>query len=370
MTGAETGAGTGVFRGNQLVRIDASDSVVDGNTFSGATLVDYSFALRVRGSGTDVTDNVVTGDSPGIQVTVPSGGAAGVYSGNSQIGTAGNDVITSFTPGNDTLSGLDGDDVIAGSGGGDAIDGGSGTDTALYFGARSAYTIGVTTGPDGRVTGFTSVSGAEGTDTLTSIQKLAFNGGAVVIDPTQRVQLFDASNALVGTFATIQAGIDAAGAGYTLRVAAGSYFENLTVNKGVTILGANANVAGTGVRGAETIISDQATVSAGATINGVEVLNTSNNATQFIGVRVTGSADVTVTNTLFFSTGVNGAAEDGAVYLDTSTSGTIAFTNNYVTVRRPASSAGRQAGTGACGPTARMRICRPPVTPSNTCAAR
>ncbi|WP_374944747.1 tandem-95 repeat protein, partial [Sphingomonas sp.] len=278
-TGAEAlndeGNPSSTFRGNQLVTIDAADSTIDNNVFSGSTLVDYSFALRVRGSGTDVTNNVVTGDSPGIQVSVPNGGVAGSYTGNSQTGTTGNDVIVSFTPGDDTLSGLGGDDILAGSGGADLLDGGTGTDTALYYGARSAYTVGVSVDGDGRVTGFTTVSGPEGSDTLVSIEKLAFNGGALVLDPAQPVQLFDAGGNLTGTFDTIQAAVNAASVGGTVRIAAGDYAEDVVIQTaGVTLVGA-ANHATT-IRPASsdatdgnvvTVLADNVTIQ-GLTITG------------------------------------------------------------------------------------------------------
>src|SRR5947209_152921 len=52
-------------------------------------------------------------------------------------------------------------------------------------------------------------------------------------------------------FNTIQGGINAVATGGTVNVAAGNYFENPAVNRAMTLLGANANIAGSGVRGAE-----------------------------------------------------------------------------------------------------------------------
>ena len=84
-----------------------------------------------------------------------------------------------------------------------------------------------------------------------------------------------------GTFATIQAAVAAAANGDTIVVDAGIYAENLTIDKAVTILGANAGIAGTATRGAETIIQGTTTVSAlgPVTIDGIEVLNSSNSGT-------------------------------------------------------------------------------------------
>ena len=136
-----------------------------------------------------------------------------------------------------------------------------------------------------------------------------------------------------GTFATIQAAVAAAANGDTIMVDAGTYAENLTIDKAVTILGANAGIAGTATRGAETRIQGTTTVSAlgPVTIDGIEVLNTTNSGTQFIGVSVHTAADVTIENSVFFSTGPNGTNEDRAINLDTTAQGHVVITNNLVT---------------------------------------
>ena len=145
------------------------------------------------------------------------------------------------------------------------------------------YSYTYTTGPDGRVIGFTAVTdnvgGDEGSDTLTSIEALAFNGQT--LDLAQPVQLFDAGNVLVGTFDTIQAAIDAASDDYTIRVAAGTYDEDLVIDVGVTILGAQEDVAvggrdAAGGTGETDIIGHaQVTATDNVTLNGLRFLNDS-----------------------------------------------------------------------------------------------
>ena len=77
----------------------------------------------------------------------------------------------------DRLAGSGGDDTLQGDGGNDNIDGGEGIDTAIYSGNRDQYTI--TEG-----TGFFTVSGADGTDTLRFVNHLQFADQTVTIEVT------------------------------------------------------------------------------------------------------------------------------------------------------------------------------------------
>ena len=74
--------------------------------------------------------------------------------------------------GRDTIFGDAGDDRILGGAGDDRLDGGGGLDTAVFRGARSAYTITTSNG-------VTTVSGADGTDTLFGIERLQFDDGVI-----------------------------------------------------------------------------------------------------------------------------------------------------------------------------------------------
>lgn len=92
-------------------------------------------------------------------------------------GSAGPDVLTG-TVGNDTLNGLGGKDRLAGGAGNDALDGGTGIDTAVFSGPRANYGA----GPLGAGWSVVDTSGADGTDTLTGIERLAFADRQVAID--------------------------------------------------------------------------------------------------------------------------------------------------------------------------------------------
>jgi Ca2+-binding RTX toxin-like protein len=78
----------------------------------------------------------------------------------------------------DMLIGLAGNDVMTGGAGNDSIQGGSGTDTAVYAAARTAYQI-QRIGNDVSVR---ATSGTDGTDLLSSVERLEFLGSALALD--------------------------------------------------------------------------------------------------------------------------------------------------------------------------------------------
>ncbi len=85
---------------------------------------------------------------------------------------------SNLTLGNDLLSGGDGNDTLVGGRGNDMLDGGTGVDTAVFAGNRSAYTV-------TRTGLITTVTGPDGTDTLTSIEFLKFDDMTVSTPPTR-----------------------------------------------------------------------------------------------------------------------------------------------------------------------------------------
>ena len=178
------------------LNLTLADTFADGSAIPGGvsslTLGDYAPGL---GANVDVTGN----------------GLADTLTGNS---------------GANTLDGAGGDDDLTGGGGNDALIGGSGTDTAHFAGPVTL----TANGSDWTATS----AGSEGTDTLTGIEIVDDGAGHNVL--------------LVGSggFATIQAAIDAASAGDTIEIAAGTYAEHVNVNKADLTLHANGAVVVTG----------------------------------------------------------------------------------------------------------------------------
>jgi hypothetical protein len=90
--------------------------------------------------------------------------------------TGAQSIIIDGGLGADTLTGGSGSDQLQGGAGADRLIGGAGFDTAVFSGLKSSYTI---TKGAGAVT----VSGADGVDVLTGIEKLTFNDKSVFVKP-------------------------------------------------------------------------------------------------------------------------------------------------------------------------------------------
>jgi hypothetical protein len=79
----------------------------------------------------------------------------------------------------DHLVGSDGDNTLRGDRGNDALEGGDGTDTAVYAGNRTQYTVRIT-GATATVTD--NMSNRDGADTLTSVERMKFTDNILAID--------------------------------------------------------------------------------------------------------------------------------------------------------------------------------------------
>ena len=137
-----------------------------------------------------------------------------------------------------------------------------------------------------------TTGGAEGTDTLSGIEKYR----------RRRDRQHPAGRQW--RLATIQAAIDAAVAGDTIMLAAGDLRRGHRPRPAVTILGANHGVAGTGTRGAESVITGGFEITgAGAVIDGVRITGGALAFGSLDAIHV--SADnVTITNSVLQGAGV------------------------------------------------------------------
>jgi hypothetical protein len=157
-------------------------------------------------------------------------------------------------------------------------------------------------------------------------------------------------------YVTIQEAVDAAVAGDVIKADAGSYPEEVTVNKALTINGENAGTAGNGTRTLETIVDGQG-IHAGFIINASNVKidgftlqgaagvygtgyftaqNTSGNTLtnsivrdNTIGATPNSNALSTVSNNLFDGNNRAGAAGGSGIYVDGGTNGLVIKNNEF-----------------------------------------
>jgi len=127
----------------------------------------------------DIVD-VVTGTGPGPGPNPPpnnpgtSTGSAGV-----QIFHTVNGDVLIGTSGNDTMTGASGNDHFYGLGGNDTIDGSFGYDAVFFQGTRAQYTASLA---NGVLTLVDSVSGRDGTDTISNVERISFTDSTVAFD--------------------------------------------------------------------------------------------------------------------------------------------------------------------------------------------
>ena len=263
--------------------------------------------------------------NPGNDAVLILGGAGA----DTLSGTSGVDVID----GNNIPLGANTDaDTLEGRGGNDFLFGRGGIDTAKYTGAITTANLSAVADADpftgGDQPGWQVAAGAEGTDTLLSVEVVDGAGAGKIL--------------LVGSggFATIQAAIDAASNGDTVFVLAGLYNEDLIINKAVTIVGAQQGNAGTGGGrdaasgvGETTIVGQSQITAAGAvTIDGLRFLNDSG-SNPSKALAILSGFDHVITNSIFYSAVAGGAngVDDRAISISPLATGDITISDNYFT---------------------------------------
>ena len=155
--------------------VDGAVGVVDGGASAGDVLFAYEFSLNGPGFY-DIDSFEVTLDNSGIVNTIVDVVQRLPYDAptNDVMPTDGPDSLVG-TDGADTLAGEQGNDTLEGGTGNDVITGGPGVDTASYDAPQNSHTI--TISPSGTTVEDRRMDGA-GTDTLTEIELIDFNGPA------------------------------------------------------------------------------------------------------------------------------------------------------------------------------------------------
>jgi Ca2+-binding RTX toxin-like protein len=173
--------------GDDTLNGGAGDDVIDGGSgsdtavFSGVRanyVVTWSpsanaFTLVSAADGTDTVMSVEFFRF--ADMTLPDSAVlVAPEPGHTLTGTEGANMLVGGT-GPDTISGQGGNDLLVGLAGNDVLDGAAGIDTAVYAGSRASYSVTQT------VSGL-SVSGPEGVDALSSVERLHFSDTMLAFD--------------------------------------------------------------------------------------------------------------------------------------------------------------------------------------------
>jgi T1SS-143 domain-containing protein len=225
----------------------AGDTLVVASTAAGQTIT----LTALVGGGFTVFDGTDTVTVENVEeVTVDFSAGSGTLNIVGDFVASGININTITVEGGDTndtvdaslMTGTDpdskvgidffgngGDDTFISGVGDDYFEGGAGTDTYIAGGNAGDHRI--TVAADGTVT-ITDISGTDGTDTAhNTVEFLQFDD--VTIDLTQPVYVFDATDALVATYGSLQAAHDDASTldGYRIFAAGTVTGETLNVTK-------------------------------------------------------------------------------------------------------------------------------------------
>jgi len=173
------GVDTVVFTGSradyEVTLIGLGDWIIEGTDGTSKLIGIETLQFSDTSDGYNYIENILSGTA-GDDTMV---GGDGIDSFN---GDAGADVLIGHggpdrlrgEPGDDTLDGGDGNDILNGGDGNDVLDGGEGVDTAIFSGNHAAYQINATVAN-------TSVTGLEGSDVLTDVERLQFDDKKIAI---------------------------------------------------------------------------------------------------------------------------------------------------------------------------------------------
>lgn len=297
---ADATIGTATITNNLVVMYQKGGIMVDGagsnasitdNTVTGigTTAITAQNGIQIsRGAIATLTGNTITGNSFHLDGSIWDWGATGVllYQSGAVTLAGGNNIS-----GNDSaLYILDPTGPVSA---GAEIFGASTApvDWGYYVVNWSPYALDLTQSTfEGKAPA--SATTAE----VLSIKRLVWDG---INTAGKGIASLKAGNQYVDFYGSIQRAIDAASPGDTINVAAGTYTENLTVNKSVTLSGAGAT---------STTIAGQIAVSAdNVTIDGFTITNPSGKQ----GIYAQDHSNLTITNNIVTDIGSADATTGG-----------------------------------------------------------
>ncbi len=207
--------------GDDILRSSLGSDTIDGGSGTdtavfGGTRASYTVTLSggvttvSNAEGTDTVTNVerlqfADGLYNPAGAPLTDGPINGTSGADTLNGTSGADVINGLDgddtinglAGNDAINGGNGDDVLTGGPGDDTIDGGAGTDTVVFSGSIGSYLI---SSPQG---GGLRVSGPDGVDTVTNVERIRFDEGTYIIASGYRYfEGTSGADTIVGTSAS------------------------------------------------------------------------------------------------------------------------------------------------------------------------
>lgn len=176
-----------VTNGNITI-IGYDDVAVDGAGTISSVIADYNGVTLNVGGSISATTNIVAGDyetvlsGPVNSTSITVGGQTLQLSQINVILDKDYDTLDDFLKAalssNDSIIGSSGNDLLVGYAGNDSLNGGAGIDTAVFHGVRSNFTV-VSAGNGFSVAAKT---GTEGSDSLTSVERLQFDNVNVAVD--------------------------------------------------------------------------------------------------------------------------------------------------------------------------------------------
>jgi Ca2+-binding RTX toxin-like protein len=167
--GGSRGDNLYAFGGDDVFQIGAAPAVVDGGSGIDAINLDSNGGWLTPDSNADGLAESAGAATVGWTVNLAAGtmvdgyGNAGTVTGIENVNGSQLGDSLAGAGGANVLSGFDGDDTLNGRAGNDTLDGGNGVDTANYANATGAVTVDLMAG---------TATGADGNDTLTSIENV------------------------------------------------------------------------------------------------------------------------------------------------------------------------------------------------------